>query len=135
MDRKDRSVGEAFLEVLGEEENNLDESIEYRRNLNKFVDKVVKRFQTPLKEEKKTIKMSDKKLFEVVCTYSFDSDEYPSEFNGFVLVESGIENKEEEAKEIFKKQSEEYYDLIHGDHCTTLTYTELTAKEVKPLNG
>ena len=50
MDRKDRSVGEAFLEVLGEEENNMDESIEYRRNLNKFADKVINRFQTPREE-------------------------------------------------------------------------------------
>lgn len=53
MVKKYRHFKEVFLEVLNEEEDNLDESLEYRKDLQKFVNKVIKRYQTPLKEEKK----------------------------------------------------------------------------------
>lgn len=127
MGKKYRSLKQAFLEVLGEEESNLDESTEYRRIIGVFSDKVAKRFQTPLKEEEKEKYYM---LFEVVCTYRFYGDEFDEEFNEFVL-----EKTEEEAKKTFKKLSEQYHDNIAHKDCSKLLYAELKAKEVEPLNG
>ena len=127
MGKKHISLEQAFRVVLDKEEENLDESVEYRRTLHKFADKVAKRFQTPLKEEEKEKYYT---LFEVVCTYRFYGGEFNEEFNEFVLART-----EREAKKTFKKLSEQYHDNITHEDCSKLLYAELKAKEVEPLNG